>query len=456
MQNSEQSTDPTDFPAYPAYKPSDIEWLGDIPSHWDAPMLKRVVRIINGATPSTLTPAYWNGNINWITPNDLGKLDTPYIETGERSISQQGYDSCGTRLAPAGSVVMSTRAPIGHVAILTAEACVNQGCRLIIPGKMIDSGFLYHQLKAFRNDLASFGQGSTFMELSQRNLGAFYIALPPLPEQRAIAAYLDRKGAIARRYAHVARHIIDTLRELRQVEIHDAVTRGLNEDIPLKPSGVEWLGDIPAHWDVRRLRYVAKMRTSNVDKHVKLNESPVRLCNYVDVYHNERISADLDFMRATATDREIERFRLERGDVIITKDSETWNDIGVPALVEYTADDLVCGYHLALLRPFESVMTGAYLLRALQAPTVASQFHIQANGVTRYGLTQNAIKSVHIPVPPLAEQRAIAEYLDAKTAAIDAAIAHYERMAELVAEYWTVLVADAVTGRIDLRQEAAE
>ena len=205
-------------------KPSGVEWLGDMPEHWDAPMLKRVVRIINGATPSTLTPAYWNGNINWITPNDLGKLDTPYIANGERSISQQGYDSCGTRLAPAGSIVLSTRAPIGHVAILTAEACVNQGCRLIIPKSAIDSGFLYYQLKAFRNDLASFGQGSTFMELSQRNLGAFHIALPPLPEQRAIAEYLDAKtAAIDAAIAHYER-MAELVAEYWTVLVADAVT----------------------------------------------------------------------------------------------------------------------------------------------------------------------------------------------------------------------------------------
>ena len=205
-------------------KPSGVEWLGDIPAHWDAPMLKRVVRIVNGATPSTLTPAYWNGDINWITPNDLGKLDTPYIASGERSISQLGYDSCGTRLAPAGSVVMSTRAPIGHVAILTAEACVNQGCRLIIPKGAIDSGFLYYQLKAFRNDLASFGQGSTFMELSQRNLGAFHIALPPIAEQRAIAEYLDAKtAAIDAAIAHYER-MAELVAEYWTVLVADAVT----------------------------------------------------------------------------------------------------------------------------------------------------------------------------------------------------------------------------------------
>ena len=426
MQNPEQPADPTDFPAYPAYKPSGIEWLGDIPAHWDAPMLKRVVRIINGATPSTLTPAYWNGGINWITPNDLGKLDTPYIATGERSISQLGYDSCGTRLAPAGSVVMSTRAPIGHVAILTAEACVNQGCRLIIPGKMIDSGFLYHQLKAFRNDLASFGQGSTFMELSQRNLGAFYIALPPLPEQRAIAAYLDRKGAIARRYAHVARHIIDTLRELRQVEIHDAVTRGLNEDTPLKPSGVEWLGDIPAHWDVCRLKNICRFAYGNSLTAEQRDGGSVSVYGSNGQIGSHSVANTI-------------------GECIIIGRKGSFGKVRYspePAFAIDTAFFVDSRYTNADMRWLY------YLLNAMRLDAVSK--HSAIPGLNR----QDAYVRGSV-YPPLPEQRAIAEYLDAKTAAIDAAIAHYERMAELVAEYWTVLVADAVTGRIDLRQEAA-
>ena len=145
-----------------------------------------------------------------------------------------------------------------------------------------------------------------------------------------------------------------------------------------KTSGVEWLGDVPAHWKVRRLRNLAKMRVSNVDKHVKEGELPVRLCNYVDVYKNDRITGITAYMRATATPAEIKRFRLELGDVLITKDSETWNDIGVPALVQHTADDLVCGYHLAVLRPLKTTLSGAFLFRALQSPTVANQFHTAA------------------------------------------------------------------------------
>ena len=452
MQNPEQSADPTDFPAYPAYKPSDVQWLGDIPAHWDAPMLKRVVRIINGATPSTLTPAYWNGSINWITPNDLGKLDTPYIASGERSISQLGYDSCGTRLAPAGSVVMSTRAPIGHVAILTAEACVNQGCRLIIPGKMIDSSFLYHQLKAFRNDLASFGQGSTFMELSQRNLGAFYIALPPLPEQRAIAAYLDRKGAIARRYAHVARHIIDTLRELRQVEIHDAVTRGLNEDIPLKPSGVEWLRDVPEHWDVCQVKRKYAIRLGKMLQNYPKRETDIAV-PYLKVPNVQWAGVSAaDAQTMWASPRDVERYSIRKGDLLVCEGGEGGR---CAILEEEPPPNCIIQNALHRVRPLRDD-SNAYLKYTMNAIDTMGWFDAINNKATIAHFTVEKFSTLFIPNPPIAEQRAIAEYLDAKTAAIDAAIAHYERMAELVAEYWTVLVADAVTGRIDLRQAAAE
>ena len=153
------------------------------------------------------------------------------------------------------------------------------------------------------------------------------------------------------------------------------------------------------------------MRVSNVDKHTREGEFPVQLCNYVDVYKNDRITQAMPFMSATASRDEITRFRLERDDVLITKDSEAWDDIGVPALVTETADDLLSGYHLALLRPFKDIL-GSYLARALQSKAVAYQFHVRANGVIRYGLTHTGIQSVQLPLPPLPEQRAIVRYLD--------------------------------------------
>ena len=206
---------------------------------------------------------------------------------------------------------------------------------------------------------------------------------------------------------------------------------------------------------MRRLRNISEMRVSNVDKHVKDDEQPVRLCNYVDVYKNDRVRSGMAFMGATATTDEIERFRLRSGDVLITKDSEAWNDIGVPALVEDTEDDIVSGYHLALLRPFPERVDGGYLFRALQSPAVAYQFHVEANGVTRYGLSHSAIKSVWLPLPPLPEQATIVRYLDKTTAAVDTAIDRACRQIDLLQEYRTRLIADVVTGKLDVREAAA-
>jgi type I restriction enzyme S subunit len=205
----------------------------------------------------------------------------------------------------------------------------------------------------------------------------------------------------------------------------------------------------PRRWGVQRLRDVAELRVSNVDKHEKEGEIPVRLCNYVDVYKNDRITEGIPFMRATATPVEIERFRIRRGDVLMTKDSETWTDIGVPALVEYEADDLVSGYHLALLRPRYGHLVGGFLLRALQSPDVAHQLHVAATGVTRYGLSHAAIKSVVLPVPPLADQADITRFLDHADRRIRRSIRAKQKLIVLMNEQKQAVIHRVVTRGLD-------
>ena len=219
----------------------------------------------------------------------------------------------------------------------------------------------------------------------------------------------------------------------------------------MKGSGVAWLGEAPEHWEIRRLRSIAEMRVSNVDKLSKEHEHSVRLCNYSDVYHHDRIQAEMPFMEATATTDEIERFRLNVGDVLITKDSEAWDDIGVPALVESTEPDVVSGYHLALLRPDTEWVIGAFLYRALSCPGVIDQFYVRANGVTRYGLSHGAIKSVRLPLPPLPEQTAIVRFLEHADRRIRRYIRAKEKLIALLEEQKQAIVREAVTGRIDVR-----
>jgi type I restriction enzyme, S subunit len=193
------------------------------------------------------------------------------------------------------------------------------------------------------------------------------------------------------------------------------------------------------------LRATADYVVSNVDKVPADDEVPVRLCNYKDVYNNEFITLALDFMQATATETEIAKFGLSVDDVVITKDSESWDDIGVPALVRETAGDLVCGYHLALLRPRKQRMDGAFLFRCLQAKPVRVQLELAANGVTRFGIPKSEIGAITLPIPPLAQQRAIADYLDRETARLGALVAAKERVLWLLAEKRRTLITRAVT-----------
>jgi type I restriction enzyme S subunit len=184
-----------------------------------------------------------------------------------------------------------------------------------------------------------------------------------------------------------------------------------------------------------RLRRIADIRISNVDKKTIEGQIPVQLCNYTDVYYNERISAGMDFMQSTATPEQCNAFQLTAGDVLLTKDSETANDIGVAAVVIESAPRLLCGYHLAMIRPRPGV-DGRYLRFALAMSPVRGDMASQATGITRYGLRSGAIGNLTVPIHPLDAQRAIADYLDRETNHIDALIDQKQRLSTLVRERW--------------------
>ena len=435
---------------YSDYKLSGVEWLGDVPAHWEVLPGRACYyekKVPNTGMRETTVLSLSYGQIVVRPVEQLHGLVPASFET------YQIIDSGDIVIRPTDLQNDWNSLRFGlslHCGIITsAYMCFRtKGVMLREYGHLL--------LHTYDTKKIFYGLGSGLRQnLNWSDFKYLLCVVPPLAEQAAIVRYLDHVDGRIRRCIDARERLLGLLEEKRRTVIHRAVTRGLDPNVRLKPSGVEWLGDVPAHWEMRRLRNICELRVSNVDKHVKDDEQPVRLCNYVDVYKNDRIKSEMTFMRATATLGEIERFRLQSGDVLITKDSETWNDIGVPALVESIQDDIVSGYHLALLRPLPQSVIGEYLFRVLQSSTIAYHFHVEANGVTRYGLSHNAIKSVWLPLPPLAEQTAVAAHLDKATAAIDAAVACARRQIELLREYRARLTADVVTGKLDVREAAA-
>ena len=213
-------------------------------------------------------------------------------------------------------------------------------------------------------------------------------------------------------------------------------------------SPTEWLQTLPGDWSITNLKYVCTVLTSNVDKKSIDGEQPISLCNYTDVYYNQQISTSHAFMRATATAEQIKKFTLRKDDVIITKDSETADDIAVPAFVPQDLPGVVCGYHLAILRPHRKTC-GSFLRWLFESEFIKANVAIRANGLTRVGLSYDAIGGLAIPHPDFHQQKAIATFLDRETAKIDALVAEQRRLIALLKEKRQAVISHAVTKGLD-------
>ncbi len=429
--------------AYPVYRPSGIEWLGEIPEHWEVKRLKFVANTVMGQSPNSDDYTFEESDRPFLQGN---------AEFGVENPTAKYYCETATKTAPAGSLLVSVRAPVGTLNM--ADRCYGIGrglCAVIPDQSLLISRFAWHTLTVTRHELWCIATGSTYEAVSADEVADMTVPIPPLTEQRAIAAFLDRETTRIDALIEKKRRQIELLQEKRSALISHAVTKGLDPNAKMKDSGIEWLGEIPEHWEVLKLKYIASVQFSNVDKNSVEGEETVRLCNYVDVYNNDFITGDLPFMSATATKGEIRKFRVRRGDVIITKDSESWTDIAVPSYVSDKLDDVLCGYHLAQIRANTRLMECKYLFRAFSSKPINHQFQVASTGITRYGLGNYWLDNGLFLIPPLEEQLTIAAFLDRETARIDALIEKVEKSIELLREYRTALISAAVTGKIDVR-----
>lgn len=224
-----------------------------LPPGWRWVRLGDVCKVVSGSTPKSGIKEFWDGEIVWITPTDLGQLAGSYINSSARRITKAGYDSCGTELVLPGSVVLSSRAPIGHLGIATVPLCTNQGCKSFIPRNEVYSRFLYFALKKSVSSLQEMGSGAIFAEVSKSQVEGFEIPLPPLSEQKRIAAILTEQMAAMERARTAAEAQFEATKMLPAAYLRESFATGLRQRIPLSRCLIEVSKGVGPSWSKYRL-----------------------------------------------------------------------------------------------------------------------------------------------------------------------------------------------------------
>ncbi len=405
------------------YKKTGIDWMPEVPEHWEVRRMKNICFLQRG--------------------HDLSKekfLEGGYPVYGSNGII--GYHKEFSTTAPC--ITIGRSGSTGEIQFVVDDFWAHNTCLFVKESYGNNWRYLYYLLSSI--DIKRVSNGTAVPTLDRNNVHVLKVGYPPLEEQKAIADYLDTKSAKITHFIQTKQRFIELLKEQRQSIITNAVTKGIDEKAKMKETV---LGEIPEHWELRRLKFLAEVNFSTVDKHSHKEEKQVRLCNYVDVYKHEYITNDFDFMVATATEAEIKRFTVEKGDVIITKDSETAADIAIPALVIEDLENVVCAYHLAHIKPNIELVESEFLFRLFQSKKINSHFEVAAKGVTRHGLSYNDINSVFLPYPStLNEQQEIIKHIKTESRTLDIAISKAEREIELIKEYREAMIAEAVTGKM--------
>jgi type I restriction enzyme S subunit len=437
---------------YEAYKDSEVEWLGDVPTHWEIIRNKDIFEERGSLSSSGDEILLTVSHITGVTRRSEKNVNMFMAETME------GYKHCKE-----GDLIINTMwAWMGALGTANEAGICSPAYGVYKPKKYIPYNrrffdYLYRTPNAI-TEMTSKSKGivSSRLRLYPKDFFQIQTALPVEIEQIAIAHYLDTKTAQIDQKIDLLSQKAAQYGKLKQSLINETVTRGLDETVPMKDSGVEWIGEVPVHWNMCRLKELSTIQNSNVDKKSHDNEIPVQLCNYVDVYKNDFIDASLNFMWASADESEIKRFTIKKNDVLITKDSETCDDIAIPALATESIEGVLCGYHLAQFRVKDKVLAGAYLFRLFQSKSYGFRFVISAKGITRVGLGQSVISDSLTPVPTLQEQQAIATYLDEKTTHIDRIVSTINTQIDKLKELRKALINDVVTGKICVLPESAQ
>lgn len=433
-------------------KRTGIEWIPEVGDQWRTYKVSHSFRTVgSGTTPDTENPAYYDGDVPWVTTTEL--RETIIRDTTKKVTRQALHEHSALKLFPPDSLLIAMYgATIGRLGVLGMHACMNQACCALSGGTFLDSRFVYYWLLGFRDHVIQLASGGGQPNISQEKIRSLRIPAPSREAQRGVANFLDRRTAAIDALIAKKERLIELLQEKRQALITQVVTKGLDPTVRMKPSGVRQFGDIPRSWELKRLMHLTPddrqimygivLPGPNVETGIPIVKSGDCQPHRLKLERLHRTTPEIEAPYARA--------RLSSGDVVYA----IRGSVGLAAIVPDELQGANLTQDAARIAPRPGV-NSRWLWYLVQAHGVWSQLEAGVVGATVKGINIRDLKRPFVPVPPVEEQTAIADYLDCLVGKLGTVVSATERSVERLREYRQAIITAAVTGKIDVSKEAA-
>ena len=423
------------------YKDSGIKWIGEIPESWQVCKIKNLcTTVYSGGTPDSTNMQYWDGDIPWIPS---GSCHDTLITEAPKSITRLGYENSSTKILPANTTVMAmTGATCGNVGFVTFETCMNQSVTGFIVKKSHCSKFLFYCLFAAREEVLTHKTGGAQSGINVEDCKSIMVPFIPYAEQQRITDYLDEKCEEIDSLICLQEQMMEKLKAYKQSVITEAVTKGLNPNAKLIPSGIDWIGNIPEGWKVVPLKWILRnpLQYGANESGVLYDESLPRYVRITDILNNNLRE---DLQKLSLTEKQASGYILEDNDILFARSGAT-----VGKAFIYKSNYGRCAFAGYLIRAqINSSYNSKFIYYYTQSSSydewkkrIFIQSTIQNIGADRYSILE-------IPIPLLPDQQAIVNYLDEKCADIDHLIAIKQQKIDKLKDYKKSVIFEAVTGK---------
>jgi type I restriction enzyme S subunit len=437
------------FPRYESYKDSGVEWLGNVPEHWN---VARLGYECDTVVPMRDKPEDLTGEIPWIRIEDFNGKYISSSKSGQ-GVSEATVSAMNLKVFPAGSVLCSCSCSMGATAIVTRPLVTNQTFIGIVPKSGYLSDFLFYLFLAATDHLNSIGTGAIQSYLSRDDFRRLRIPHPKYSEQLSITSFLDRETAKIDALIAEQQRLIELLKEKRQAVISHAVTKGLNPDAAMKDSGIEWLGEVPEHWEVKPLKYLV----ADVDGiqmgpfggmllDLEVNDTGFK------VYGQENtISGDFSAGNRWLSENRfatLHKYHLQTGDLVLTRKGS----LGNSRLIKTLPQPGIIDSDTIRLRVNDELIQADFLSLLLhEAQYVSEQIMLCKRGAILAGINTETISNITIVLPKRFEQDTLMKMLSSQVQELDSGIYDSQQVISLLQERRSTLISAAVTGKIDVR-----